>query len=150
MSEPSEMVLGEIPVTAKLSVGSERLRLFFTQKRIIVAHVGKRGVGSPALASFFGRLSGALEDVFRSGKEAVAGRGLGESSPEEILAADRDNFFVNYGDVVSVDLSLFQSLSSVVIVTKDDKFRFTTRATSRVLLDLLQKTLGGKAKVSSQ
>jgi len=144
------MVLGEIPVTAKLSVGSERLRLFFTQKRIIVAHVGKRGVGSPALASFFGTLSGALEDVFRSGKEAVAGRGLGESSPEEILAADRDNFFVNYGDVVSVDLSLFQSLSSVVIVTKDDKFRFTTRATSRVLLDLLQKTLGGKAKVSSQ
>ena len=148
MSEPVEMVLGEIAATAKLSMGSERLRLFFTQTRIIVAHIGKRGVGAPALASFFGRLSGALEDIFRSGKESVAKRGLGESSPEEILAADRDNFFVNYGDVVSVDLFLSQTLSSLVMVTKDDKFRFTTRSTSGVLLELLEKTLGAKVRVS--
>src|SRR5207249_10669253 len=115
MSEPSEMVLGEIPVTAKLSVGSERLRLFFTQKRIIPAHIGKRGVGSPALASFFGRLSGSLEDLFKSGKESVAKRGLKGASLDQILALDKDNFSINYDDVVTVEVSGFGTLYRIVM-----------------------------------
>jgi hypothetical protein len=140
--------LGEVPVTARLSIGSERLRLFFTETRIIVAHLGKRGVASPALASFFGRLGGAVEDLFKSGRESVSKRGLGRGSPEEILAADRGNFSIDYADVVRADVSLFGPLSSLDLVTKDDKLRFTTRASPAMFLELLRKALGAKVRVS--
>jgi len=145
MSDSAEAVLADVPVTASLALSSERLRMFFTQKRIILAHIGKRGVASPALASFFGRLSGALEDLFKSGKESVAKRGLKGASPDQILALDKDNFSINYDDVVTVEVSGFGTLYRIVMVTKDEKLRFTTRA-SPEFLKLLTQYLGEKVK----
>jgi len=145
MSHSAEAVLADVPVTASLYLSSERLRMFFTQKRIILAHIGKRGVASPALASFFGRLSGALEDLFKSGKESVAKRGLKGASPDQILALDKDNFSINYDDVVTVEVSGFGTLYRIVMVTKDEKLRFTTRA-SPEFLKLLTQYLGEKVK----
>ena len=145
MSDSAEAVLADVHVTASLALSSERLRMFFTQKRIILAHIGKRGVASPALSSFFGRLSGALEDLFKSGKESVVKRGLKGASPDQILALDKDNFSIKYDDVVTVEVSGFGTLYRIVMVTKDEKLRFTTRA-SPEFLKLLTQYLGEKVK----
>jgi hypothetical protein len=148
VSDREELVLGEAVVVARLRMGSERLRLFFTQTRIIVAHIGKRGVGSPAMGSLFGGLSSALEDVFRSGRESVSKRGLKTSTPGEILAADKDNFSIGYQDVVSVDVDLAAPFAGFTIVTKDDKYRFLATGPGDLLLDLLRKVIGEKVRLA--
>src|SRR2546422_5407376 len=89
MLPEDEFVMGDIQVLAGLKMGSERLRLFFTPTRILVAHIGKRGVGSQAMGSFFGWLSGAIEDIFRSGKESFTKRESKMSTPKDILASAR-------------------------------------------------------------
>jgi hypothetical protein len=148
VSDRDELLLGEAVVVTRLRMGSERLRLFFTQTRIILAHIGKRGVGSPAMGSFFGGLSGALEDLFRSGRESVSKRGLKTLTPGEILAADKDNFSINYQDVVSVDVDLAAPLAHFTILTKDDKYHFIATGPGDVLLDLLRKVMGEKVKLA--
>jgi hypothetical protein len=147
VSDAEELLLGEVMVVARLRVGSERLRLFFTQTRIILAHIGKRGVGSPAMGSFFGGLSRAVEDVFRSGRESVSKRGLKTSTPGEILAADKDNFSISYPDVVSVDVDLAAPLVDFTILTKDDKYHFIATSSGDFPLDLLRQVLGEKVKL---
>jgi hypothetical protein len=148
MAGQGEQVLGEIPVVARLTVGSERLTLYFTTTRIIVAHLGKRGVGSPAMGNFFGWISGAVEDVFRGGKETVTKRGLKLATPEGILAANKDNFSIKYEEVVSVDVNLGEPLPKFTILTIDEKLVFTTRARRQVLVDLLRKVLDLKVTVT--
>jgi len=147
MAEQGEETLGEIPVVARLSLGSERLTLYFTTTRIIVAHLSKRGVGSPAMGSFFGWISGAVEDIFRGGKESVTRRGLKLSTPEGILAADKDNFAIKYEEVVSVDVNLREPLPRFTILTRNEKLVFTTRVRRQVLVDLLRKVLDSKVTV---
>jgi len=58
---------------------------------------------------------------------------------------DKDNFSINYDDVVTVELSGFGTLYRIVMVTKDEKLRFTTRA-SPEFLKLLTQYLGEKVK----
>jgi hypothetical protein len=147
VSDREESLLGEIVVVAKLRMGSERLRLFFTQTRIILAHIGKRGVGSSAMGSFFGGLSRAVEDVFRSGRESVSKRGLSTSTPRGILAADKDNFSISYEDIVSVDVDLSAPLTDFTILTKDDKYHFTATGPGDFPLDLFRKVMGEKVKL---
>ena len=147
MSDNEELLLGDVVVVARLTIGSERLRLFFTQTRIIIAHIGKRGVGSPAMGSFFGGLSRALEDVFRSGRESVSKRGLKSFTPSKILAADKDNFSISYTDVVSIDVDLTAPMVDFTILTKDDKYHFMATSPGDLLLDLLRKVMGEKVKL---
>ncbi|HWY28777.1 MAG TPA: hypothetical protein VNW25_05910 [Candidatus Sulfotelmatobacter sp.] len=147
MSDQGEQVLGEIPVVARLSVGSERLTLYFTTTRIIVAHLSKRGVGSPAMGSFFGWISGAVEDIFRGGKESVTKHAMKLSTPQGILAADKGNFSIQYQEVVSVAVDLGEPLARFTILTRDEKLVFTTRARRQVLLDLLRKVMDPKVVV---
>jgi hypothetical protein len=63
LSGGQETILGEIPVFARLSIGTERLRLLVTGSRLIIAHDGKRGTGALGVTSLFGRLSGVVEDL---------------------------------------------------------------------------------------
>src|SRR5207244_13494246 len=100
----SEIIVGEIPVVARLALGVERLILFVTDARVIVAHVGKRGAGALATSALFGRLSGGVEDVVKSGGESLSKRALHSITPEKILAADRDNLHLVLDEMVSVIL----------------------------------------------
>ncbi len=109
MAQSSEAVLGKIPVIARLALGAEHLSLSLTSSRIVVAHVGKRGAGAVATISFFGRLSEALEDLFKRGRESVRQRRTEALSPEGILAAGKDNFSIGYDEIRScpLDMSLY-------------------------------------------
>jgi hypothetical protein len=143
---PEEQILGEIPLLARLSIGSEKLRLFATTNGMIVAHVGKRGVGALATTSFFGRLSGAVEDLFKSGREFKGNKELGNLVPEAILAADKDNFFISYNEVVSVEVTGSSGLTRVTVLTREDKFKFSTVSSGEKVVRLLRGPLGGKLK----
>jgi len=149
VADTEETVLAEVLVVTRLSIGLERLRLFLTDRRIIVAHVGKRGAGSLGMVSFFGRLSGAIEDIIKSGRESVGKRKLGKSTPDEILAMDKDNFFVNYTDVVDVSVDTVLARPRLTVLTKDEKLQFTVQSAPEDLPELLHRVLAGKVRENS-
>jgi hypothetical protein len=144
LSEPAERVEGVIPVSARLALGLERLNLYITSQRIIVAHIGKRGAGAVAGTTFFGRLSGGFEDLFKSGKESLSRRRLESSSPLEILSADKDNFPILYEDVVRVDVDEAPRVVRFTILSKDEKLEFLTLMGFESVLRLLSERLRGK------
>jgi len=134
MGDESESILGEIPVVASLALGNERLTLFVTGARIIVAHVGKRGTGAVATATLLGRLGGGLENVLKGGGDGI-------------LAADKDNFDLRYDEIVNVRVVETQLSRIMIIVTRDDKFEFYSRLTLDPIVALLADRLGTKLTV---
>jgi hypothetical protein len=136
--------MGEIMVGTRLMLGSEHLLLLFTNSRLVVDHAGKRGAGAVAGTSILGRLSVALEDLFKSGSESAARRGIKNMSPGQVLHAHKDNFAIGYGEVVSVTMEQTLTLHKITILTIDDKFEFSTRARFDHVVELLRKTLGDK------
>ncbi len=147
MSRESESVVGEIPVVARLALGIERLMLFVTEARIIVAHLGKRGAGAFATSALLGRLSGGFEDVVKSGSEFRGRRALKNTSPEEILAANKDNFQLRFGEIISVRLVETPVASEMTVLTRHDKFEFQTHHPFDSIVGLLQIPLGSKLMV---
>ena len=147
MGKESESILAEIPVVATLALGNERLTLFVTGARIIVAHVGKRGTGAVATATLLGRLGGGLENVLKSGGESRSKRALQHSTPDGILAADKDNFDLRYDEIVNVRVVETQLSRIMIIVTRDDKFEFYSRLTLDPIVALLADRLGTKLTV---
>jgi hypothetical protein len=143
-------VLGEIHVVAKLEMGSERLILFPTDARIIVARVGKRGTGEMAGIGIFGRLSGVLENLFKGGRESLSKRNLSSLSPGEILASHPDNFAISYSEVVRVDVHRETLTTRMTILTNRDKLEFSTGASLDKVENALGKILGSKMTVSGR
>jgi hypothetical protein len=123
------------------------LRLFFTDSRILVVHVGKRGAGALAGISFFGLLSGAVEDLFKRGKESVSLRGLETLSPDEILSMDRDNFDVKYADVISAELVEEEFQTVVRLLTGEEKLEFRTGLKFDDLASLMREFLADRLNV---
>ncbi len=144
MNGSTEVVLGEIPAVVRLALGSERLKLLVSSTRIIVAHIGKSGAGAVATTTFFGRLSGALESLFRSPGESSRRRRLENFTPSEILAADKDNFFIDYDEVVSVEIAGLPHVTVVTMLTREDKWEFRTGMNFDGVVGLLGKVLAGK------
>ena len=141
------MLVGELRVNTRLMLGSERLRLLFTDTRLIVDHAGKRGAGAVAGTSILGRLSGALEDLFRSGGESARRRGIRNMSPGQVLRSHRDNFAIKYSEVVGVTVVQTLTVHGITILTRDDKFEFTTQARFNDVVELFTKTLSEKLSV---
>jgi hypothetical protein len=144
LSDPPEDIKGIIPVSARLALGSEHLNLYVTNRRIIIAHIGKRGTGAVAGTTFFGRLSSGFEDLFKSGKESLDKRRLDSSSPSEILAADKDNFPILYEDIVQVNVEETPRAVRFTILSRDEKLVFLTLIGFERVLHLLQERLGNK------
>ena len=138
------MLVGELRVNTRLMLGSERLRLLFTNTRLIADHAGKRGAGAVAGTSILGRFSGALEDLFKSGGESARRRGIRNMSPDQVLRSHRDNFAINYSEVVSVNVVQTLTVHGITILTRDDKFEFSTRARFNEVAELFTKTLSEK------
>ncbi len=141
------MLVGELRVNTRLMLGSERLRLLFTDTRLIVDHAGKRGAGAVAGTSILGRLSGALEDLFKSGGESARRRGIRNMSPGQVLRSHRDNFAIKYSEVVGVTVAQTLTVHGITILTRDDKFEFTTQARFNDVVELFTKTLSEKLSV---
>lgn len=145
----SEAILGQIPVRAQLKLGTERLRLFVTDHRLILAHVGKRGAAALATTSLLGRLSGALEDLLKGGRESLKKRKIEASSPQEILEADKDNFPIGYNDIVRLELHPANDLVRITIFTKEEKLEFVTLTDFEKLLGLFTGVIRGKVSVET-
>ena len=140
----AERILGEIAVVTKLALGSERMSLFVTDSRILVAHVGKRGAGAAVSVNLLGRLSGALEDLFKSGKESAGKRRMKSAGVKEILAADKDNFSIKFEEIVNVTLTQGARLTGLTILTQSDKFEFSTPLPIVIVTKMFTPSLGPK------
>ena len=138
----TEIILGEIPVVMKLNVGSERLSLFLTKNRILVARVGKRAVGSEASFPAFAALSGPIEALFKWRRESSKKKNVESLSPEGILAADKDNFPIPYQQVVSVEIEKTEFTTRIMLLTTQDKMSFTTPLGFEKVLRLFREQVG--------
>lgn len=143
----SEAILGQIPVRTQLKLGTERLRLFVTDHRLILAHVGKRGATALATTSLLGRLSGALEDLLKGGQESLKKRKIEASSPQEILDADKDNFYLAYSEIVEVALDELPGAVSIQILAKNDKLQFVTSMNFESVLAILRENFGDRLTI---
>jgi hypothetical protein len=150
LEEPLEEVIGDLPVSAVLPMGFERLTLYFTDRRIIVSHRGKVGAGSvPTTAFMFGPLGSAVSGLFGRGKNRPeqAKSGSRYPSPGKILASVKDNFSILFEEVVSVELTKTETTNRIVINAKDDKYNFTCRLRFDHIQALLEKQLSQKLKI---
>jgi hypothetical protein len=145
VGDSTEVVIGEVPVIMKLSVGSERLALVFTSSRVIVARVGKRGAGSVASLPLWAVLSGGIEALFKRRKESGKEKAVAALSPARILAADKDNFPIGYDEIVTVELTRTEvGRTEMVILTRDDKYSFSTGITLDKVSELFREKIGAR------
>jgi hypothetical protein len=142
VSDAGESILGEIPVSVKRGVGFEKLRLYITGKRIIVAHESKKGLGALALTPLLGRYSGSSEDSARD-RSMRGGKGRVEAlSPGNVLVARKDNFALSYEELVSVELNQSSQATNMTILTNQEKFQFSTNMEISEVVGLLAPKLG--------
>jgi hypothetical protein len=147
LEKSDEKVLGEIIVTVKLPMGFERVRLYFTDRRIILGHLGKIGAGSIAPTFMFGSIGSALGGLF--GRKG-AGRKTrsGHPSPEKILASRPDNFSILFDEIISVHLTRESYKISIAILSKNDKFEFTSPSRFELVRSLFENALRDKVRVN--
>jgi len=96
--------------------------------------------------SVFGKLSGAIEDLVKGGKETIERRERDLSNSQAILSADKDNFLLSIDDIVKVELDSSRVPVHFVLVTKREKFQLVTPMSAESLESLLRQVL--KEKVS--
>lgn len=147
LEESSEHVLGEIGVTAKLSMGFEKLSLFFTDQRIIASHQSKVGAGSIAPTFMFGSLGNALGSLFGRRKRPSRGSKSEYPNPAKILANDKSNFSITFEEVVSVDLIRGTYRNRITLLSKTDKYEFSSTARFDHVRRLFQDALGDKVRL---
>ena len=140
-------MLGEFPVSARLAMGSDRLRLFFTRTRIIAAHESKSGAGAVAATGFLGAMGSALSGIFGRGKRSVGSGELETLVPSEILRRNRDNFAIAADEVVSAELVEEELQSVIRILTGDEKLEFRTGRHFDYVASLMGDLLGKKLTV---
>jgi hypothetical protein len=147
LNDSAEVWMGELAVNSGLRMGSERLRLLFTNSRLLVDHIGKRGAGAAAGTNILGQLSSALEDLFKSGRESAARKDVRSLTPDRVLIMHRDNFAVDYKEVVGVTVVQTVTLTRITILTGGDKFEFSSRARFENIVQQFKNTLRDKLTV---
>jgi hypothetical protein len=147
LERASEQVLGDILVTAQLSMGYERLRLYFTDRRIIVGHLGKVGAGSVAPTFVLGSIGSALGGLFGRGREGREKSASQYPSPDVILAKHRSNFAIFFEEIVSVDLTLGAYKNAIAILSKNDKYDFSSTARFEKVRLLFQNALEERVRL---
>jgi hypothetical protein len=147
LEKRDERVLGEIAVTARLPMGFERLRLYFTDQRIIVGHSSKVGAGSVGPTFMLGSIGSALGGLFgRKGSRPKAASG-GYPSPGKVLASHSDNFSIMFDEIVSVDITRESYKNTIAILSKNDKFDFICQSRFDLLVSLFEAGLRDKLRV---
>jgi hypothetical protein len=146
VQKPLEKIFGELTVLAGLSMGRERLKLYFTNRRILAAHMGKRG-GTAAATTFFGALGSVIEPLFRRTRTGDKGS---QPSPGEILRWHRDNFQVPYSEIVALSLDVGEFKTTITMVTQTDKLRFDLPGKLPEVLSRELKTMLGDRMTSKK
>ncbi len=134
--------MGVISVSVRMGIGFERLKLYVTSHRVIVAHESRKGRGALAVAPLLGKYGGLDEP---KGRDRPAGKAKFEAlSPERILASDRDNFALGYDELVSVELREGSGTTDLVLLTGAEKFQFSTSLGLEEVAGLLAAHLGDR------
>ena len=95
----------------------------------------------------FGGLGSGVDSVLRGGKEAISLRNLDSMGPEKILAHDKENFAIPYGDVVQLEVIEDPHFTGLILVTVDNKFEFFADKKIDQVLELLQPKLSSKIRI---
>jgi hypothetical protein len=148
LEESSEQIVGDLPVVAHLSMGYERLTLFFTDRRIIVGRRGKAGAGSVPATFMLGSLGGALSGLFRGGARGSSRARARYPSPSALLASNQDNFSISFDEVVNVVLTKTLSTNNITILSRNDKFDFSCGTRFNEIRRLFGTSLEDKLTVS--
>ena len=136
--------MGVIPANARLGIGFEQLQLVVTNRRIIVAHKAKKGRGGLASILILGSHGGDFADPDKPKSPLGRGNQFKHVDPEKVLTSNKDNFSINFSELVSVQVDEGRESTSIAMVTGDDKFQFFTRLLSREVSMLLSESLGPK------
>src|SRR5260370_2696884 len=128
-------------------MGFERLRLYFTDRRILVGHLDKVGAGSVAPTFLLGSIGSALGSLFRRQKGPRPKTKSDYLSPRRILASHRDNFAIVFDEIVSVELTHGVEMNSISILSKSDKLDFASRTRFETIRSLFENALREKVKV---
>lgn len=150
MEKSSERVLGEIAVTVKLSMGFEKLSLFFTDQRIIASHQSKIGAGSIAPTFMLGCLGNALGSLFGRRKSPSRRSKSEYPSAEKILANDKSNFSIFFEEIVSVNLMRGTYKNTITLLSKTYKYDFSSTARFDHVRRLFQDALGDKVQLHTE
>ena len=134
---------------AQLSMGYQRLRLYFTDRRIIASHLTKVGAGSVAPTFMFGSIGNALGGLL--GRKKGAARSTSQyPGPDAILAGHRSNFSIAFEEIVSVNLTRGAYKNSITLLSKDDKYEFTSPARFDRIRLLFENALPGRVQAQTQ
>ena len=69
-------------------------------------------------------------------------------TPERILASDKDNFPVPYDHIVSVELTITETgRTGIMILTRDDKFTFSTGLSFEKVSELFRDKIGTRLSI---
>ncbi len=144
---PEETILGGFEVETRIGLGSEHLILLFTEKRLILAHVGKVGRAGVVLSNLLGRMSQGLG--MAPDKTKLMGK-MSVLSPSSVLEMDKDNFAIDYDKVVSITVERRGfDLARIVLVTVDMKVELSASLTAvEGLGDTMKALLPGKMSLS--
>ncbi len=148
LEESAERIVGDLPVVARLSMGHERLTLFFTDRRIIVGRRGKSSAGSVPATFMLGSLGSALSGFFHRGTRRSSKPGSRYPNPNTILGSNRDNFSIYFDDVVGVDLTRTPSTNTIVILSKNDKLTFSCGTRMEEIQRLFKAKLENRLSIS--
>jgi hypothetical protein len=141
--------VGDILVIAQLSMGYQRLRLYFTDRRIIASHLTKVGAGSVAPTFMFGSIGNALGGLL--GRKKGGARSTSQyPGPDSILAGHRSNFSIALDEIVSVNLARGAYKNSITLLSKDDKYEFTSPARFDKIRLLFENALPDRVQVQTQ
>jgi hypothetical protein len=89
-----------------------------------------------------GRYSGSSEDSAKD-RSRPEGKGRVEAlSPGSVLVARKDNFALGYEELVSVELNQSSEATNMTILTKEEKFQFSTNMDISEVVGLLAPKLG--------
>jgi hypothetical protein len=133
-----------IPAIFPRRIGFERLAIYVTSRRLIIAHEAKKGLGALALTPLLGRYSGSSEDSAKD-RSRRGGKGRVEAlSPGSVLVARKDNFALSYEELVSVELNQSSQATNMTILTKQEKFQFSTNMEISEVVGLLAPMLGAR------
>lgn len=130
-------------MSVKRGIGFEKMKLYVTSKRIIVAHGSKKGRGALALRPLLGRYSGDLEESQEGRDKQVVKSNLQDLSPGMILSSHKDNFALGFEEIVSVDLRESEGVD-IILLTGEEKFQFSTGTGRDEVKALLAPGLGSK------
>ena len=87
---------------------------------------------------------GDLEESSEGRDRQVVKSNLQSLRPGMILSSYKDNFALGYEELVSVELRESSGTTSIAILTREDKFQFSSDTSLREVAEFLSPHLGAK------